>query len=196
MEEPTGTTSGEAEVSAQENASPPPTDTNESLTAEQVEALWKNRVSQKDKAHAAETRALRERLDAFEKQAQERERKAQEQRLSQMTDAQRAAAEVEALRKQLEDERSARVIDTRKAKYPSITAELGDEVVAVMDEGRLAALEARFAAPAAPPPPTVFDPNSAPRTPTSGGSKEKTSEELKAELARMAPEFLTSLREN
>lgn len=176
--------------------SSPSGDEAQPLTAEEVEAQWKHRMSQRDKAHAAETEALRRELNS-KLAAEETKRRVEEQaRLANMSEAERWQARAKELEGQVEQERTQRVIDTRKARFPGIAAELGDEVLAAMDEGRLAALETRFAAPATSVP-SLIDPNSVGRSMTQPvGPDGKTADQLKADLERMGPEFKRSLSGN
>lgn len=106
-------------------------------TPEAIEAYWRNRISGSDRAHAAEAKALRERIAALEgvspSPAPEGGQPA--------GDVQAATELAERLQKELLAERAARVVDTRTAKYPDAAAALGDAaVLASMDEGRLASL--------------------------------------------------------
>ena len=121
------------------------------LTAEEVEAQWKHRVSQKDRAHAAAEQALRDENVALQRQ------------LSALTQAPRPAANgqsapagddprVATLQEQLansqraiEAERQARVLDTRKAKYPALAQQVGEagsDIFRSADEATLAKLNA------------------------------------------------------
>lgn len=99
------------------------------VAPEVIESYWRNRQSQSDKAHAAEVRVLRERLEATSKSAPES-----------TTQGNDMADMVTRLQKELEAERSARVADVRRAKYPLASQALGDEVLAQMDEAKLAGL--------------------------------------------------------
>jgi hypothetical protein len=139
---------GQPAVNGQE---PPEGTPSQPLTAEEVEAQWKHRVSQKDRAHAAAEQALRDENVALQRQ------------LSALTAAPRTPASgqsapagddptVTALREQLansqraiETERQARVLDTRKAKYPALAQQVGDagsSIFATADEATLARLNA------------------------------------------------------
>jgi hypothetical protein len=121
------------------------------LTAEEVENQWKHRVSQKDRAHAAAEQALRDENVALQRQ------------LTALTAAPRTPANgqsapagddprVATLQEQLansqraiEDERRARVMDTRKAKYPALAQQVGDAgsgIFQTADEATLAKLNA------------------------------------------------------
>lgn len=58
---------------------------------------------------------------------------------------QAAQAQVDAMRAELEAERKQRRIDGLKSKFPEAFSELGDDIASVMDETRLAGVEARLA---------------------------------------------------
>ena len=102
-------------------------------TPEDIEAYWRNRISGSDKAHAAAEKVLRDQLAA-----------------AQGKPAQAASADgdvtayrdlAKQLQTELEQERLARVTDTRTAKYPAAAEALGDTaLIAQMDEARLASL--------------------------------------------------------
>ncbi len=140
-------------------------------TPEEVEAFWKNRQSNSDKAHAAEAAALRETISSLQGAA-----KAPES--GQSADS---TAIVEGLQKQLAEERQLRVVDTRAAKFPEAAKALGDDrVLAQMDEGRLANLNESLT-PTAPP---RFDANNPARSTASGEKPldQMNVDELKAHL--------------
>jgi hypothetical protein len=126
----------------------------EGRTIEQVEAEWRQRQAGKDR----EAQALRDRLAAYE--AAEAQRKA--------ADEQRRTAElgeVEALRRQLAEERSAAAVALRKVQFPNAADVLDPSALAAMDEAKLAALETRLGAPArGAAPAAVIDPNAPTRT--------------------------------
>jgi hypothetical protein len=121
------------------------------LTVEDVEKQWQHRVSQKDRAHAAAEQALRDENVALQRQ------------LTALTAAPRPPAngqsapagpdpQVVSLQEQLaasqraiEAERQARVLDTRKAKYPALAQQVGDAgsgIFQTADEATLAKLNA------------------------------------------------------
>jgi len=141
-------------------------------TPEEVEAFWKNRQSNSDKAHAAEAAALREQISSLTGAAK-----------SAPTTGQSAdsTAIVEGLQKQLAEEKQLRVVDTRAAKFPNAAKALGDDtVLAQMDEGRLASLNESLS-PTAPP---RFDTNNPARQMAAGTKPldQMTTDELKAHL--------------
>lgn len=160
-------------------------------TVEEVEAIWKNRVSQKDKAHAAEAKALREQVASYEK------------RLSAKAEADSAdesetgqwKAKYEEAQKAADQERQARLIEVREAKYPLAAEALEPEILAQMDEGKLAALNARLDSEEAPATGTRIDPNAAPRRspspPTS--TRDKSVAELEADLKQHGPAYVASI---
>jgi len=139
---------GQPAVNGQE---PPEGSPSQPLTVEEVENQWKHRVSQKDRAHAAAEQALRDENVALQRQ------------LAALTAAPRQPAngqsapagvdpQVTSLQEQLaasqraiEAERQARVMDTRKAKYPALAAQVGEagqSVFQTADEATLAKLNA------------------------------------------------------
>jgi hypothetical protein len=106
-------------------------------TPEEVEAFWRNRVSKKDKAHAAAERALREQIASLEAQIVPKSTR------SSADGGEQSNTEVAELRRQLEEERQARVIDQRKGKYPALARQVGsDSIFANADEATLARLNA------------------------------------------------------
>jgi hypothetical protein len=151
-------------------------------TVEQVEAEYRARQAGKDR----EAQALRDQLARY--QAAETERTAAE-------NARRTAelGEVEALKQQLEQERTGRVLDTRAARYPFAAETLSTEALLAMDDAKLTALESRLAPTGARPPQRV-DPNTPPRPSTNVPPAEKSIEDLKADLKNLTPEFISSLR--
>jgi hypothetical protein len=173
-----GTTEATPEGSPQE----PP-------TVEQVEAEWKHRVSQKDKAHAAEAAELRRQIAALSVTSSS----AQQQADGSLTEA-------ETLKKQLaESQQRERALqaqhtaELRAVKYPNAADALDPTALAQMDEAKLAGLEARLSAPATPTRPV--DPSTPPRQPASGAKpiEEKTAAELREDLRLMSPQIVAEL---
>jgi hypothetical protein len=121
------------------------------LTVEEVENQWKHRVSQKDRAHAAAEQALRDENDALRRRlnATTAPRPQSSGQSGETTDS-----AVEALRQELdeqkratESERAARVVEQRKAKYPSLARGVGpagDSIFSTADEATLAKLNAQY----------------------------------------------------
>lgn len=160
-------------------------------TVEEVEAEYKARISGKDKAHAAEAEALRQE-NARLKEADDLRRKAEEEaRTANMTADQRAQEHIKTLTQQMEDKDRAHMVELRKIKYPTVASELDEAVLLVTDESKLAGLEAKLSgSTAAVPPPSLIDPNSSVRqNGTTPDVREKTTDELKADLAKQSAAF-------
>ena len=163
-------------------------DANSTRTAEQVEAEYKARLSGKDKAHSAEVAELRRQLEA-----------AQQTGTMKATEAGEASQSVEELRKQLAEAEKARQADRqqfegtlRSTKYPYAAEALDPQVLATMDEAKLAGLNARLTPSR---PGAGVDPSTPPRnTEVPKPTSEKTAAELRADLARLGPEYAASLR--
>lgn len=121
------------------------------LTAEEVEAQWKHRVSQKDRAHAAAEQALRDENDALRRSIAAQQPRSQSSGQSAGGGNDPA---VEALRQELEEQRrateaekQARVIEQRKAKYPALARGVGDagnSIFTTADEATLAKLNSQY----------------------------------------------------
>jgi hypothetical protein len=150
-------------------------------TVEQVEAEYRARQAGKDR----ENQTLRDELARYQTAEQQRAAQAEAQRTAEL-------GEAETLRRQLAEERAARVIDTRRARFPNAADALEDGVLAAMDEAKLAALETRLA-PRSGGMAGYVDPASPPRNQPNGVAAPKTEAELRADLARLAPEFVDSL---
>lgn len=156
----------------------------------EVEAFWRNRFSQRDKAHNAETAALKAQMEAL-----------QQRPAAPVEGESPEAARVRELEAALAAERTARATEALKSKYPLAAATVGDAVLA-MDEAKLAGLEAALDNGFTPPTgvrPTI-DPNAAPRraampTPGQKPINEKSKEELLADLKRMAPAYQQAAKE-
>lgn len=180
--QPTGETpSGQPDgAESQESSETPATN----LSAEEVDAQWRNRMSQRDKAHAAELKALRDQQEASNRQLQTLQADREQQRLAGMSEAERVVAQNKQLQDELAAERLGRVADVRKAKYPNIAPDFEDSILASMDEGRLADLNARLATAQTTAPPSLIDPNSAARTSqaSNGEPKAKSLADLQAEF--------------
>lgn len=154
-------------------------------TAEEIEAFWRNRQSGADRAHNAETAALRAQIEAMQKPPQAPVGETPEQ------------AEVRGLREQLAAEQAARQAVTLQAQYPNVGNALGDAITSLPPE-KIAALEAMVGeAPVAP----RIDPNAAAR---GNGSiqpgaqtpmNQKSKDELLADLQRIAPVYQEAAKE-
>jgi len=160
-------------------------------TVEEVEREYQARISGKDKAHAEEAKALRDQLARYQA-TEEQARKAEEvQRQQNMTAEQRMQDQVTSLTRQLEETQRNHTVELRKTRFPNVSAELDDNVLAVADEGKLASLEAKLTAGlGGNVPPSLIDKNSVARTGNGTTSpQEQTIPELLAQLEREAPAF-------
>jgi hypothetical protein len=151
-------------------------------SVEEVEAFWRNRFSARDKAHNAETAALKAQMEAMQKApATPPQGESPE------------AARVRELEAALESERQARVAASLAAKYPDAAGVLGDQI-ATLPEEKIAAINAVAAGGSAP----IIDPNSAGRRGAMSAPKpnaEKSIDELKGELKALTPAYQQMLRE-
>jgi molybdopterin converting factor small subunit len=134
-----------------EDATPPPdsqeSDSTVGLTVEEVEARWKHRVSQKDKAHAAAEAALREENDALKRQvdAASRSRPNGQSSGGDTGDSAYLREQLAQKEREVEQERSLRTIEAKRAKYPSLAksvGEVGSSIFATADDATLARLNA------------------------------------------------------
>jgi hypothetical protein len=163
-------------------------------TVEEVEAFWRNRFSNRDRAHNAETAALRAQIDAA---------RATPPSTAPVPGESPEAARVRELEAQLARESQARQVAQLQQKYPAAAATVGDAILA-MEETRIIGLEAALsgAAPTAAPR-SVIDPNAAPRraagpapgSPEAKPLNEKTKDELLGDLKRLAPAFQQAAKE-
>jgi hypothetical protein len=164
-------------------------------SVEEADEFWRKRVGNKDKAHAAAERALREENESLKRQLQT------------TPPAGQAGGEgggdpaVAQLRQQLqqnqqllEQERQQRVIDTRKAKYPKLVEQgLPDAMFAAGDEASLAKLNALADDE---PEGTLIAPTG-PRRASAAASKpirEKSKEELLADLRVVSDRMMEQRR--
>jgi hypothetical protein len=159
-------------------------------TAEEVEAIWKNRVAGKDRAHAAAEQTLRSQIDDLNRQLQGK----QTTDAADMSEVEREKARADAAEARAEAAERQRVQDLRLLKYAAAAEVLDPAELAVIDEARLAALNARLTGEEAPAPP-VIDPNAARRpSPTPPAApRDRSIEELEADLKRHEPAFKESL---
>jgi hypothetical protein len=125
-------------------------DATPAMTVEELDRQWRHRVSQKDRAHAAAEQALRDETESLRRQLQ-----AQATTTGQSgTQGQNGGGDptVTALREELarknrevEEERSLRTIESRKAKYPALAQQVGEagsSVFSTADDATLARLNA------------------------------------------------------
>lgn len=161
----------------------------EPSTPEQVEAEWKYRVSQKDKAHAAETKALRDQIAALSATSGS----AQQQAEGSLSEAEALRQQLALAQKTLAQKDAEHTAQLRSVKFPNAADALDPSALAAMDEAKLAGLEARLSAPG--PRTLPVDPSTPPRQP-SGAAKpieEKTAAELREDLRKMAPQITAEM---
>jgi hypothetical protein len=164
------------------------------LTPEQIEAIWKNRVAGKDRAHAASEAALRDQIADLNRRLEGKAAVDAEN----MSDVERANARAEAAEQRAQAAEQQRLLDVRSVKYAAAAEALDDPAqLATMDEAKLAALNARLTGDETPPPPTVIDPNAArrPGSTPPAAPRERSIEQLESDLKDQAPAFLESLNQ-
>lgn len=164
--------------------------TSEARTVEEVEAFWKNRVSGKDRSHAAETAELRRQLAEAQTRAST-EAQQREQQAGELTESeQQWKQKYEDAEKRATEAEQARVRETRTAKYAAAAEHLDEATLVSMDEAKLAGLNARLTGDEAPAPPPM-DPN-APRRESASppAPRERSVEEMEADLKAQESEFL------
>lgn len=177
--EPPGQPGEQAAQPEQGSAPPPP------QTTEEVEAIWRNRFSQRDRAHNAEVDSLRTQLEDARRSA---EGKPTGNGQEQQPDSYKSR--YEQTQKELEQERQLRQVTERRLRFPALANEIpADDPTWVSGRDEtLARLNATFQQPAPLPPTGHVDannpsrPNIVPR-PVS----EMTKDELLQELKRLAP---------
>ena len=159
-------------------------------TVEEVEAFWRNRSSGKDRAHNAETQALKDQIAAL-KQAP----------APAPVGESPEAARIRELEANLQTERTARAAAQLQAQYPTAAGILGESIANLPPE-KIAAIEAAFDNNGGLGRAPMIDPNAAPRpTPGNPGGngqkpvREKTKDELLADLRRMAPAIQEAAKE-
>jgi hypothetical protein len=158
---------------------------------------WQKRMSGMQRAHNEETRVLREQVAALQAAATQTTQQASQQTSTLSEEAQAYKRQADEAQKALQAERQTRIVETRSIKYPYAAETLGDPgVLLSMDEAKLAGLNARLA-PSVNPRSGLMDANGAART---GPEPEKplakkTSAELKADLARLAPAWSAEVKE-
>lgn len=186
-ERQTDATAGDAGTTGEQ-----PVESSGAQSVEEVEAFWRNRSSGKDRAHNAETQALRAQIEALKAQP-----------APAPVGESPEAARIRELEANLQQERVARAAAQLQAQYPMAAGVLGDSIAALPPE-KIAAIEAAFdngQVPVGRPP--IIDPNAAPRrSPGAPGGptgakplNEKTKDELLADLRRLAPAYQEALRE-
>jgi hypothetical protein len=155
-------------------------------TAEEVEAIWRNRFSQRDRAHNAEIQSLKEQMDDLKRSSQSS--------AAAPADGQPAdggyKARYEQLQRELESEKALRAVDARRGKYPALGSEVAadDPMWTSAKDETLARLNAQLSAPPKPAPTGHIDPNNPAKTPANTKKLDQmTADELKRELQRLSP---------
>lgn len=167
-------------------------------TPEEIEAIWRNRVAGKDRAHAAETATLRSQIEASSRRTAELEAQLQQRTTEGLSEAEQWKAKAEAAERDLANERRSNTLQQRTLKYAAAAEALDEATLVGMDEAKLAALNTRLSTGASegPTPPQTptppLDPNQAPRRPSgqSTGPRERSVEELEGDLSKHAPAWM------
>jgi hypothetical protein len=157
-------------------------------TPEQVEAEWSAKQAALGRQYAAETKALREQVSAL----QASQSTAQQVVSGTQSEAEALKQQLAESQKQLQQREQEYTADLRATKYPNAAEALDPQVLATMDEAKLAGLEARLT-----PSRFAIDPSTPARTSSAPKNiEDKTLDELKADLARMGPAFAEEMRSN
>jgi hypothetical protein len=160
-------------------------------TPEEIEATWQKRMSQRDRAHAAETQVLRDQLASYQRRPADGTPPAN----GQSVDGAGPTERERELERRLQEAEQGRVVERRRAKYPLVAAIVkDDDTVFAGDEASLAALNASLEdgtssgriAPTSPKRPPQTAPKSA---------REKSKEELLDDLRRVSPAYEAWQRE-
>jgi hypothetical protein len=168
-DETTPATEATTETPAAEQ--PPEEEVSGASSLEEIEAYWRKRMSNSDKAHAAERKVLEQRLQSI---PQGDKGVASEDQSGALAELQKRVQQAEARAKSAE----------LKAKYPAAVDAVGDAVT-YMDEARLAALNESLNFDAGRP--TRIDTNNPSRSVTTQKPiAEKSVEELLADLKGLA----------
>lgn len=156
-------------------------------TPEEVEAIWRNRFSQRDRAHNAEVESLREQMESLQRSVEASQQGGQ---AAQSSGEPSYKARYEQTQRELEVERQARQTTERRLRFPALAGEVAPDDplwVSARDE-TLARLNATFGAPPPPEPTGHVDANNPARTTvTPKPIGDMTKDELLAELQRLAP---------
>lgn len=168
--------------------------TNSQRTPEEIEAIWKNRIAGKDRAHAAEAATLRQQVEEANRRAAAAEARKQQEEEADMSEADQWKRKAEEAERRAEQVERQRVLDVRNAKYAAAAEHLDESALLAMDEAKLAALDARLRDVDAPPPPLV-DPNTPRRSSNASTEpRERSIAEMEEDLKRHAPAFEERLR--
>lgn len=168
--------------------------TNAQRTPEEIEAIWRNRIAGKDRAHSAETATLRQQVEEANRRAAAAEARKQQEEEAELSEAEQWKRKAEEADRRAEAAERQRVLDVRLAKYGAAAEVLDEAALVQMDEAKLAALNARLTGDEAPTPPLI-DPSTPRRTSnTTAPPRERSVAELEDDLKRHAPAFEESLR--
>jgi hypothetical protein len=165
-------------------------------TPEEVEAIWRNRFSQRDRAHNAEVQSLRDQLTALQQTPPPPAPSAD----GTVSPDSGYKARWEQTQRELQQEREARAIDQRRGKYAALAGEVpaADPMWASALDESLARLNAQLSGPPAPPAPTGPIDRNNPRRDLGTPMKnpdDMTKDELLQELARLSPAEEARMRE-
>jgi len=185
--------SSEGQAPAPEAPAPAAEQSNQS-TPEDIEAYWRNRQSGSDKAHSEETRVLREQL-AVAQAAADAKVEAGASSDDVVGELRRQNAD---LQQQVKQTEAQRLVDTRRAMYPAAAEALADnQLVASMDEGRLAALNVKLTDEANPPPGAPLMDGNNPARPGNAPPKrlsDMSADELKGVMEQGSAQWLDEVR--
>lgn len=118
-------------------------------TVEEIDRDWRYRVGQKDRAHAAAEQALRDEIASL-KQQRQAPAPGNGQSSGQVPQGEdpryRALSEqLAAAQKETAEERRLRIVETRRAKYPHLSKQVGNDTsIFEADEATLARLNAQL----------------------------------------------------
>lgn len=168
-----------------------PVESSGAQSVEEVEAFWRNRSSGKDRAHNAETQALKAQIEALKAQP-----------APAPVGESPEAARIRELEANLQQERARAAAAELRSQYPYAAEVLGDSITGLPPE-KIAAINALGDSDRAPGRTPIIDPNAARRGPAGApgqvnGAKplnEKTKDELLSDLRRMAPAVQEAMRE-
>lgn len=161
-------------------------------TAEQVEAEWKFRLSQKDRAHQAAETVLQDQIATLERRLASKASPAEPGQAPSVE-----PEELTQLRRELASEKAQRVVAERKSKFPALAEFLGsggDDMFANGTDVALAKLNSQFESGSSS---TLIAPT-APRRGAPAAAKplgEKSKEELLDDLKRLTPAYEAWARE-
>lgn len=158
-------------------------------TVEEVEAFWRNRWSGTDRAHNAETAALKAQIEALKAQP-----------APAPVGESPEAARIRALEAQLQQEQARAQAADLRAKYPLAASVLGDTITALPEE-KIAAVNGMASGGNPAPGGSVIDPNNAGRRASAGQPgqaakplNEKSKEELLNDLRSATPQIMAEAR--